>query len=226
MILPIGEDKLNELVCRQLENIFLLEKEEKTGLLTAISKSLPRVRKCFSEIINKYYRNDKGEPVFDPYHSGQYSIFLYFLSQEVWKDGNRSLADRIYYLNKMLNCCDFFYQVMMPDIFFLEHPVGSVIGRASYGNYFVFQQNCTVGGNHDIYPEFGEFVWLFANATVIGNTKIGSNVFISAGVLIKDQEIPDNTIVFGKSPDLVFKHKPSEYFYDLSPFKAHKDMMA
>jgi hypothetical protein len=34
---------------------------------------------------------------------------------------------------------------------------------------------------------------------------------------------PFNTIVFGTSPKLILKHRPSEYFYGRSPFKAHRN---
>ncbi len=54
-------------------------------------------------------------------------------------------------------------------------------------------------------------------------SNIGDNVFISAGAFVKDQDIPNNTIVFGKSPNLILKQKPSEYFYESSLFKCHKN---
>jgi serine O-acetyltransferase len=222
MIISIGDDNLNKLVCRQFDHSFLLDKKEETVLLDSILIAKKNTEKCFQENINKYYWNDNNELLFNPYHSGQYSIFLYFLSRAVWNNGETSLADRVYCLNKMMNCCDLFYEVALPEIFYLDHPLGSIMGRASYGNYFVFQQNCTVGGNHGIFPRLGEFVRLFANATVIGDTEIGNNVFISAGVLIKDEKIPDNTIVFGKSPHLILKQRPPEYFYASSPFKFHR----
>ena len=218
-------EELSELLCKQIQNNFTLNDRDSVDVSLIIKTALLRTEKCFSENNNKYYSNEKGELTFSPFHSGQYSIFLYFASQEAHKHGNRSLADRIYYLNKMLNCCDLYYEVALPDVFFLDHPVASVIGRGSYSNYFVFQQNCTVGGNHGIYPRFGEFVWLFANATVIGDTSIGNNVFVSSGALIKDESIPGNTIVFGQSPNLVLKSRPPEYFYKASPFKVHRDIL-
>ena len=113
----------------------------------------------------------------------------------------------------------------MPDIFFFDHPYASVIGRAEYNNFFIFQQCCTVGNNKGIYPKFGEYVWLFANATVIGQCNIGNNVFISANSYVKDADIPDNTIVFGQSPNLVLKRKEPEYFYEKSPFYYHKTLL-
>jgi serine O-acetyltransferase len=224
-IINFSRDELNKLVFKQIHNNFNLYKNDETSLLSAISNSLLRTEKCFTENTNKYYLNDNKELIFSPYHSGQYSIFLYFASREAFLGGNKLLADKIYYLNKMLNCCDLYYEVVLPDIFFVEHPIGSVMGRASYSNFFLFQQNCTVGGNHDIYPCFDEFVWLFAGATVIGDANVGNNVFISANTYIKDETIPDNTIVFGKSPNLVLKHKTPEYFYNASPFKTHKDII-
>ncbi|TEB40985.1 transferase, partial [Flavobacterium circumlabens] len=35
----------------------------------------------------------------------------------------------------MLNSCDLFYEVNLPDIFFLDHPLGTVIGRGVFKNY-------------------------------------------------------------------------------------------
>jgi len=139
--------------------------------------------------------------------------------------GDSELADKIYYLNKTLNSFDLFYEIKMPNIFFLDHPYASILGRAQYKDYFIFQQNCTVGNNHGIYPTFGEYVWLFSNAAVIGDCNIGNNVFISIGAYVKDTDIPDNTIVFGKSPDLVIKSKSAEYFYSKSPFRYHQKLL-
>ena len=36
-----------------------------------------------------------------------------------------------------------------------------------------------------------------------GKTKIGSNVVVSVGTQIINDDVPDNSIVFGKSPGLV-----------------------
>jgi serine O-acetyltransferase len=223
MRITIGRDKLNELIIRQLVNIFFLDHSEKESVLLSISEALQRSELCFIANTNKYYWDENGDVMFHPYHSVQYCIFLYFLSRVLFLNNHNVIADKVYYLNKIFNCLDLYYEIEMPDVFFIDHPVGSVMGRGKYGNYFIFQQNCTVGGNHGVYPEFGEYVWMFANSTVIGNSKIGNNVFISATTYIKDQDIPDNTIVFGNSPNLLFKSKPVEYFYKVSVFRKHKN---
>ena len=144
---------------------------------------------------------------FNPFHSGQYCIYLYYLSNEVWKYGDSILADKVYYLNKIMNGCDLFYEVELPEVFMLDHPVGSVMGRAIYGERFTFGQNCTVGNNKGIYPKIGCNVKLSTHSSIIGNCHIGDNVTIGAYACVKDQDIPDNSIVFGQSPNLIIKSK-------------------
>ena len=120
-------------------------------------------------------------------------------------------ADQVYYLNKILHANDWFYAVNLPTHFLFEHPLGSVLGRAVYGDYFFVYQGTTVGGNRNngkiFYPTIGTNVILFANATVLGDTHIGNNVVISANTYLINENIPDNCIVFGKSPRIIIKPK-------------------
>ncbi|MCD7907965.1 MAG: hypothetical protein LUH04_09870 [Clostridium sp.] len=84
--------------------------------------------------------------------------------------------------------------------------MGSILGRAQYSDYFFIYQGCTVGGNYKgtkiLYPSIGHHVVMYANSMVVGNSHIGNNVLISANTYIKGQDIPNNSIVFGQSPDL------------------------
>ena len=41
------------------------------------------------------------------------------------------MSDKLYALNKAMASVDLFYQVELPDIFTFDHPLGSVMGRAS-----------------------------------------------------------------------------------------------
>ena len=118
------------------------------------------------------------------------------------------LCDKLYGLLKMMASVDLFYQVALPEIFTFDHPLGSVMGRARYSNFFTFSQGCTVGNNHGKYPTFGECVFMLSNSKVLGDCNIGSNVIVSANAYIKDTDIPSGSIVFGQSPDLVIKHRP------------------
>jgi serine O-acetyltransferase len=139
---------------------------------------------------------------------------LYFLSNSIFSNtpNARTLADRVYFLNKALNCLDLFYEVKMPGIFFVEHPVGSVMGRASYGDYFMFMQNCTVGHNKGIHPVIGRNVCMMAGSKILGKCTIGDNVIVSANACVKDENIPSCSLVFGTSPDLVLKAEAESYF--------------
>jgi len=53
-------------------------------------------------------------------------------------------------------------------------------------------------------------VVLYANATILGDTHIGNNVLISAGTYLLNEKIPENSIVFGKSPNIAIKKKSEE----------------
>jgi serine O-acetyltransferase len=129
-------------------------------------------------------------------HADEYASFLFFLSSQAWRDGSSELAELSYLLNRRLNNFDCFYTRQMPDVFHLEHPVGSIIGQAQFGEYLVVYQGVSVGGDLKLrYPEFGDGVALFAKSTVIGSAKVGSNCAIGAGAQIYGGVVPSDTAV-------------------------------
>ena len=206
----------HKMVTHQIRQFFTLSEQEQIELDSIISKTETRCLKNFRVNRNKYYQECQK---IDHLHSAQYTQFLYFLSKEAVAIDALKLADKIYYLNRALNGCDLYHAIDLPSIFTLDHPLGSVMGRASYGAYFAFQQGCNVGNNHNTYPTIGEHVRMFANSTIIGNAHIGHHVFISANTYIKDEDIPPCSIVFGTSPNLVIKSKPESYFEERSLFR-------
>lgn len=82
-----------------------------------------------------------------PFYSLEYTCFLYWISCEFYLANNNEIASYLYYLNKALNCVELFYEVKLPQIWWCEHPLGSIMGKAKYGDYFFFYQVCTVGAN-------------------------------------------------------------------------------
>ncbi len=140
----LSEAELISLLERQLSNFFPISEIEKKHLMDLFPKVLERLFQCIEEVDNKYFWKD-GVPFFSPYHSGQYCIYLYLYSNSCSMDGFKVLADKLYYLNKIMHACDIYHEVQLPRSFFLEHPVGTVLGRAQYGNNFVALQGCTVG---------------------------------------------------------------------------------
>ena len=121
------------------------------------------------------------------------------------------MCDKVYALNRALSSADLYYEVALPDVFTFDHPFGAVMGRAKYSDYFTFSQGCTVGNNHGVYPRFGKRVFMLSNSKVIGGCSIGNNVIIAANTYVKDQDVPDDSLVFGSSPNLIIKdnHKAS-----------------
>lgn len=172
---------------------------------------------CFSRNTNKYFK--KG--TIDVHHTGQYAILLCYLARVAFEAGDRETADRVYALNKaLLHGFDIFYEVELPNVFFMEHPVGTVLGRAKYSDRLFLGQNVTVGGNKGCYPTIGENVCLHAGCMVVGDSHLGNNIEVSAQAFIRDEVIPDNCLVFGKSPNLVIKQRSYEemksrlYFFE------------
>ena len=212
MHMDIGKDELLQYVDKQLENLLIYNESVKQYLDTAINRS----QKCFVKTKNKYYHDANGDVNFSVFHSGQYSIFLYYLANTVFQIGNNTLlANKIYYLNKILHSVDWYHEIVLPEYWGVEHPLGSVLGRAKYSNGFFVYQGCTVGGNKGAYPVLDENVILYSNSTIIGDTHIGKNVIVSTGTIIKDENIPDNCLVFGRSPDLIIKQKDTKYMSEL-----------
>ena len=158
---------------------------------------------------NRFFKN--GDVVFNPYYSVTWMIFLYYLSHLLIISGHQKEADAVYYLNKIMHSVDWFHSICLPEHFMVEHPLGSVLGRASYGDYLFVYQRTTIGGNRKngnlYYPTIGTNVVMFTNSTIIGDTIIGNNVVVSANTYIINENIPDNCIVFGSSPNLIVKQK-------------------
>lgn len=192
---------LKKYVVHQLDLFFPVP-----GSVTEISDlsfqlALSRAEYCFSRDATYMSAN------MDPYHSGQYSIFLYFLANTIWNaDGVTEDVTRLFLLNKMLNGIDLFYEVEMPPVFMIEHSVGMVFAKAKYGNYCIFHQGCTVGRSFDDRPSLGEGIVMYPNASVLGRCVIGDNTVISPGVQVVNRSIPGDCIVFaGKDGDLILK---------------------
>lgn len=211
------EKIISKVIIKQLSNNFLkLSGKESKIIIDSLKKISPDIISHFNKINSKYYQ------IINPYHSGQMFIILYKLSYYIQKNYNLDiLADKIYYLNKIMNCIDVYHKVKLPEVFNCEHPVGSVLGKAEYSDYFMFYQNCTVGGNYDKenkinYPKFGKNVTLFSYSSILGNCNIGNNVIFSSHAYIKDTDIPDNSIVFGIYPNITIKpnNKKNLFFKD------------
>lgn len=216
--IPMSADKIKHIrdfLVRQLNTLYGINDNDLFYIDKHLEEAIIRTLYCFSHIKNKYYQKDDINTL----HTGQYMTFLYYLSNSIfaneikgtdsYSDYNtpqRNICDKIYCLNKLMSSCEVYYEVELPDYFLVEHPVGSVIGRGTFGTGFVFFQGCTVGGNHSSYPVIGNNVFMYSNSKILGNCHIGNNVLIGANTYIKDTDIPDNVMVFGQYPNIIIKN--------------------
>lgn len=210
--LPLA--RLRALAALQLANHFgPLDPADEEALDRAFVPALELLRRCLARVRNKYCRRE-GLVFLNPFHSGQYCLFLHFLTRALRQDEHApvSLVERAYYLNRVMHGVDLFYDAGLPDVFYLEHPLGSCMGRASYSDELLFFQGCTVGGRPGEHPVLGRRLLLYAGASILGRCTIGANTVLSAGARVVNQDIPGDCMVFGASPGLVIKPLPASFF--------------
>ena len=216
MVFTIPREEVLEQLLLQLKSHFLLLYEEEKVIEARFEYALAACEENFLNSDNKYYLTEVGGVKccrFNPYHSVQYMTFLYYLSHDIYNNANvGQLCDKMYYLNKILHSVDLFYAIELPAHFGAEHPLGAVMGRAKYSNGLFFYQGCTVGGTRDkhgnlYYPVIEENVRMYANSSILGRCHIGRNAQIGAGALVKNQDVPANSVVFGQSPNLIIKER-------------------
>jgi serine O-acetyltransferase len=180
-------------------------------LMDVLPRALERLENCFQAIDNKYFFDGKAA-IFNHLHGDQYCMWLYLLANELHRQGApRECCSKLFLLNKTLHGCDIFYEVTLPDIFILVHPLGTVLGRANYQDYFVSYQRVSVGSNHDVYPTFGRDVTLRPGAAVLGRSEIGDGTQIAAESLVLDRDVPPSSTYIGGPRDAVVRPNTRPY---------------
>ncbi|MFZ6725968.1 hypothetical protein ACO0K2_10785 [Undibacterium sp. MH2W] len=200
-IVRLGREGLIAYLENQVASFFPDGRRYRDVLEANVDEALARTMRCVNHV--KMWTPDK----FDYLHSTQYCIFLYFLSNTIYRHQHSAeLQTKLFLLNKALNGIDLFYEIAMPDIFFIGHSVGIVLAKATYGNYLVLYQNSTVGKNHGIAPVLGEGVIMYPNSAIIGDCQIADGSVISQGVSVINKNTAAHSLVFqGEGGQLVFK---------------------
>lgn len=191
-------EQLSTLLIRQTESVFPDGNSLENNLLyKSACVAMARLEHCFSAINNKYFF-DGRQAIFDHLHGDQYAAWLYFVSNQLFRDGApNAWSKKVFLLNKMLHGCDIFYEVELPSIFLLVHPLGTVLGRGSYQDYFIVYQRCGIGSNHGIYPKLGRHVTMRPGSAILGDCLIGDNVDVATESLVLDSDIPSDFVYFG-----------------------------
>lgn len=177
-----------------------------------LDEALERLHRCINACAP--WRQDH----FNVLQSSQHCIFLYFLANTIWRrSGDAAAATRLFLMNKALNGIDLFYEIDMPEIFYIGHSVGIVLAKATYGNYLVLYQNSTVGRHKDQIPAIGDRVVIYPNSAIIGRSVVGDGAVISQGVSVIGKRVPEGQMAFqAAGGDLTFRPAPAdllgEYF--------------
>lgn len=147
---------------------------------------------------------------FNVLQSSQHCIFLYYLSNTIWKESGETAAPtRLFLMNKAFNGIDLFYEIGMPREFYIGHSVGIVLAKATYGNRLVLYQNSTIGRHKDRIPVIGDGVVVYPNSAIIGRCDVGAGAVVSQGTSVLDATVaagrlaytgPDGRLAFRKAP--------------------------
>lgn len=195
---------------KQMKSLFPLSMENDYLISQFIDPSLKRLERCINEI--KPWKS--GE--FNVLQSSQYCLFLYYLSNTIWREtGASDICTKLFLLNKALNGVDCFYEIDLPEVVYIGHSVGIVLAKAKYGNYLVLYQNSTVGRNHLEAPVIEDKVILYPNTAVIGQSLIRSGSVISQGVSVINMDTQFNKIAYqGAGGGLIFRPHQRQYLTD------------
>ena len=177
-----------------------------------IDAALERMHRCINACAP--WRPDQ----FNVLQSSQHTIFLYFLANTIWtQSGDTAAPTRLFLMNKALNGIDLFYEIAMPQVFYIGHSVGIVLAKATYGEFLVLYQNSTIGRHKDQIPVIGEGVVVYPNSAIVGRSVVGNGAVISQGTSVLGRKVPDGQMAFtGADGQLTFRPSPpnllDEYF--------------
>ena len=207
-IVNLPANQLVTYVRAQIQHFFPAGDDPQLALIdTYCAAALKRLDTCVSQV--KLWTPGQ----FDILHSSQYCTFLYYLSNTIWRaEQARSVCTKLFLLNKALNGIDCFYEIELPEVFFIGHSVGIVLAKATYGNHLVLYQNSTVGKNHGIAPVLEDGVILYPNTAVIGRCLVRQGSVIAQGVGVVNSDTQANRIAFRSTDGSLVFRKPGHHY--------------
>jgi serine O-acetyltransferase len=202
----LGAAELAALAAAQVNGLFPDGSPLAAGALAATAAgAMARLEHCFARIADKYFF-DGRQAVFDHLHGDQYAMWLYWLGNEHHRRGGAAAqCKKLFLLNKALHGCDLFYEVELPSVFLLVHPLATVLGRATYGDYLIAYQRVGIGSNHGAYPTLGEHLTLRPGSSVLGRSRVGRQCTIAAESLLLDRDLADGSVYIGNPRDCTIR---------------------
>lgn len=176
-----------------------------------MDEALERLHRCINACAP--WRPDQ----FNVLQSSQHCIYLYYLSNTIWKrSGDTAAATRLFLMNKAFNGIDLFYEIAMPEVFYIGHSVGIVLAKATYGNYLVLYQGSTVGRHKDQIPVIGDRVVMYPGTSIAGRAVVEDDCVLSQGVRVINKHVPRGSMIFAgdKPGELAFRPRPDDLLHE------------
>jgi serine O-acetyltransferase len=208
--LALPRDNLLAYVARQLDGLFPDGDKNVAACIDAVlDEAVDRL--CFCASRTRYWRDQQ----FHPLHSDMNTAFLYYLANTLHRNGgDQTLCTKIFYLNKALNGFHCLYDAELPDIFFIAHSVGIVLGRLRYPRYLVLCQGTTIGMNKGEKPVLEEGIILYPGSSIAGRCRVGARTVLAINTAIVDRDSPGDCIVSSDGGELAFRTPKRDLFTD------------
>lgn len=205
MELSLTSEELLDYTYAQLRHFYPDNKElpKTKRAQDSFAACLDRVNECFKHITMRGYSTSSGEGLFSHLHSDQYSQYLYFLSNQFFHDGiDEDVCRKLLNLNRALNGIFVSYKLDLPPHFLFGHPLGTIVGNASYGDGLVLYQGVTINSGADgtgkFIPEIGKGCFFGAGAKVMGTEPIGDRVSVGVDAVVYNKAIPSDSLVLNR----------------------------
>ena len=191
-IVNLDPSRLADYLRAQIVAIAPTGPDPELGLIdTHLPEALARLERCIASI--RMWR--AGE--FDVLHSSQHCTFVYYLANTIWRhERARSVCTKLFLLNKAHHAIDCFYEIALPEVFFIGHSPGIVLAKATYGNRLAIYQGVTVGRNGDAAPVIEDDVILYPGSAAIGACRIARGSVLSQGTRLTDRDTQAGMIAF------------------------------
>lgn len=113
------------------------------------------------------------------------------------KNGNRIFEKILYNIIFKRFFCEISPKAVIGKRLFVPHPNGIVIGHnAIIGEDCTIYHRVTIGQKGGEYPQIGNNVIIYPNATIVGGVKIGDRAIIGANAFV-NKDVPEGAIVGG-----------------------------
>ncbi|KAG7673877.1 hypothetical protein KSW81_007058 [Nannochloris sp. 'desiccata'] len=135
------------------------------------------------------------------YFKGYHAIQVQRIAHSLWHAGRRVMSLALQSRSSEVLAVDIHPAAKIGKGVLLDHGTGVVIGEtAEVGNNVSILQNVTLGGtgkqHGDRHPKVSDNVLIGANATILGNIRIGKGAQVAAGSLVL-KPVPPKTMVAG-----------------------------